>query len=105
MSIASPGTVFFVILAGAIAGEYLIFVNGGFIFGILIAYNRMATISKMNNKKKLLLVFIDREKPLTWVFAIVIAMLIIPLVVTFILILVFMIKDAMKLQQRIINMS
>ncbi len=39
----------------------------------------------MSSKKKLLLGFIDREKPLTWVFAIVIAMLIIPLVVTFIL--------------------
>jgi len=39
----------------------------------------------MSNKKKLLLGFIDREKPLTWVFAIVIAMLIVPLVVTFIL--------------------
>tara|TARA_B100001248_G_C26997998_1_gene282063 strand:+ start:120 stop:254 length:135 start_codon:yes stop_codon:yes gene_type:complete len=39
----------------------------------------------MNTKKKLLLGFIDREKPLTWVFAIVISMLIVPLVVTFIL--------------------
>tara|TARA_Y100000992_G_C21032840_1_gene381184 strand:+ start:77 stop:211 length:135 start_codon:yes stop_codon:yes gene_type:complete len=39
----------------------------------------------MNNKKKLLLGFIDREKPLTWIFAIVISMLIVPLVVTFIL--------------------
>jgi len=39
----------------------------------------------MNNKKKLLLGFIDRDKPLTWVFAIIISMLIVPLVVTFIL--------------------
>tara|TARA_B100001027_G_scaffold191858_1_gene146388 strand:+ start:239 stop:373 length:135 start_codon:yes stop_codon:yes gene_type:complete len=39
----------------------------------------------MNNKKKLLLGFIDREKPLTWVFAIIISMLIVPLVVTFVL--------------------
>lgn len=39
----------------------------------------------MTIKKKLLLGFIDREKPLTWVFAIVISMLIVPLVVTFIL--------------------
>jgi len=39
----------------------------------------------MSNKKKLLFGFIDRDKPLTWVLAIIIAMLIIPLVVTFIL--------------------
>ena len=39
----------------------------------------------MNDKKKLLLGFIDREKPLTWVFAIIISMLIVPLVVTFVL--------------------
>tara|TARA_B100000941_G_C28476916_1_gene539769 strand:+ start:981 stop:1115 length:135 start_codon:yes stop_codon:yes gene_type:complete len=39
----------------------------------------------MNNKKKLLLGFIDRDKPLTWVFAIIISMLAVPLVVTFIL--------------------
>jgi len=39
----------------------------------------------MNNKKKLLLGFIDREKPLTWVLAIIISMLIVPLVVTFVL--------------------
>ena len=31
-----PGTYFFVILAGAISGEYLLFVNGGFIFGVLL---------------------------------------------------------------------
>tara|TARA_Y100000816_G_C25941115_1_gene490855 strand:- start:619 stop:753 length:135 start_codon:yes stop_codon:yes gene_type:complete len=36
-------------------------------------------------KKKLILGFIDREKPLTWVLAIVIAMLIVPLAVTFVL--------------------
>ena len=32
-----PGTYFFVILAGAISGEYLLFVNGGFIFGVLMS--------------------------------------------------------------------
>ena len=37
----------------------------------------------MMNKKKLIFGFIDREKPLTWIIAIIIAMLIIPLVVTF----------------------
>ena len=44
MSNARPGTVFFVFLAGAIAGEYLIFVNGGFIFGILIAYGLLQLV-------------------------------------------------------------
>ena len=44
MSIASPGTVFFVILAGALAGEYLIFVNGGFIFGVLIAFGLLQLV-------------------------------------------------------------
>ncbi len=38
---------------------------------------------RMMNKKKLIFGFIDREKPLTWIIAIIIAMLIIPLVVTF----------------------
>ena len=32
-----PGTYFFVILAGAISVEYLLFVNGGFIFGVLMS--------------------------------------------------------------------
>ena len=32
-----PGTYFFVILAGAISGEYLLFVNDGFIFGVLVS--------------------------------------------------------------------
>ena len=31
-----PGTYFFVILAGAISGEYLLFVNGG--FGVLMSF-------------------------------------------------------------------
>ena len=34
------------------------------------------------NEKKNILGFIDREKPLTWVIAIIVAMLVIPLVVT-----------------------
>ncbi len=34
-------------------------------------------------KKKLILGFIDREKPLTWIVTIIIAMLIVPLLVTF----------------------
>ena len=37
----------------------------------------------MNNKKKLIFGFIDREKPMTWIIAIIISMLAIPLVVTF----------------------
>ena len=36
----------------------------------------------MNNKKKLIFGFIDREKPMTWIIAIIIFMLAIPLVVT-----------------------
>ena len=36
----------------------------------------------MNNKKKLIFGFIDREKPMTWIIAIIISMLTIPLVVT-----------------------
>ena len=39
----------------------------------------------MTNKKKLVLGFIDREKPITWIIAIIILMLTIPLVVTFVL--------------------
>jgi len=39
----------------------------------------------MNNKKKLIFGFIDREKPTTWIIAIIISMLVIPLVVTFVL--------------------
>ena len=39
----------------------------------------------MNNRKKLILGFIDREKPITWIVAIIISMLVIPLVVTFVL--------------------
>tara|TARA_B100001121_G_scaffold250935_1_gene227056 strand:- start:1270 stop:1404 length:135 start_codon:yes stop_codon:yes gene_type:complete len=39
----------------------------------------------MNDKKKLILGFIDREKPLTWILAIIISMLVVPLAVTFIL--------------------
>ncbi len=39
----------------------------------------------MSNHKKLLLGFIDREKPLTWIAAIIIAMLLVPLLVTLIL--------------------
>lgn len=36
----------------------------------------------MNKKKKLILGFIDREKPITWIIAIIISMLVVPLVVT-----------------------
>ena len=36
----------------------------------------------MNNRKKLIFGFIDREKPMTWIIAIIILMLAIPLVVT-----------------------
>tara|TARA_B100001248_G_C26954293_1_gene263007 strand:- start:78 stop:215 length:138 start_codon:yes stop_codon:yes gene_type:complete len=38
MSNARPGTYFFVLLAGSIAGESLLFVNGGFILGLLFAF-------------------------------------------------------------------
>ncbi len=37
MSKARPGTYFFVILAGMIAGEYLLFINGGFVLGIIFS--------------------------------------------------------------------
>ena len=37
MSRARPGTYFFVIFAGMLAGEYLLFINGGFIFGMVFA--------------------------------------------------------------------
>ena len=39
----------------------------------------------IDKKNRLLLGFIDREKPLTWILAILIAMLIVPLAVTLIL--------------------
>tara|TARA_A100001035_G_scaffold101624_1_gene79539 strand:- start:347 stop:481 length:135 start_codon:yes stop_codon:yes gene_type:complete len=39
----------------------------------------------MNDKKKLIFGFIDREKPMTWIVAIIISMLVVPLVVTFVL--------------------
>ena len=39
----------------------------------------------MRNEKKLIFGFIDREKPLTWIAAIIIAMLSIPLIVTLVL--------------------
>ena len=39
----------------------------------------------MKDKKRLLLGFIDREKPMTWIIAIIISMLVVPLVVTFVL--------------------
>ncbi len=39
----------------------------------------------MNNRKKLIFGFIDRDKPITWVIAIIISMLVVPLVVTFVL--------------------
>ena len=44
MSNARPGTYFFVLLAGAIAGEYLIFVNGGLIVGLLLAYGLLQLV-------------------------------------------------------------
>ena len=39
----------------------------------------------INKKKKIFLGFIDRDKPLTWILAIIIAMLIVPLAVTLVL--------------------
>ena len=39
----------------------------------------------MKDKKKLIFAFIDREKPMTWIIAIIISMLVVPLVVTFVL--------------------
>jgi hypothetical protein len=39
----------------------------------------------MNKKRKVFLGFIERDKPMTWITAIIIFMLIIPLTVTFIL--------------------
>ena len=39
----------------------------------------------MNKKRKVFLGFIERDKPMTWITAIIIFMLIIPLAVTFIL--------------------
>ena len=39
----------------------------------------------MKDKKKLIFGFIDREKPMTWIIAIIISMLVIPLVVTLVL--------------------
>ena len=39
----------------------------------------------MKNDKKLIFGFIDREKPGTWIFAIIVAMLTVPLAVTLIL--------------------
>ena len=44
---------------------------------------RTASASKMKDKKKLIFGFIDREKPMTWIIAIIISMLVVPLVVTF----------------------
>jgi hypothetical protein len=40
---------------------------------------------KGKNKNKIFLGFIERDKPLTWILAIIIAMLTVPLVVTLIL--------------------
>ena len=39
----------------------------------------------MKDDKKLIFWFIDREKPGTWIFAIIVAMLTVPLAVTLIL--------------------
>tara|TARA_B100000941_G_C28476916_1_gene539768 strand:+ start:880 stop:984 length:105 start_codon:yes stop_codon:yes gene_type:complete len=33
-----------VFLAGAIAGEYLLFVNGGFVFGLMAAYGLLQLV-------------------------------------------------------------
>ena len=44
MSNTRPGTLFFVLLAGAIAGEYFLFVNGGFIIGLLLAYGLLQLV-------------------------------------------------------------
>jgi len=39
----------------------------------------------MNKKRKAFLGFIERDKPMTWISAIIIFMLVIPLAVTFVL--------------------
>ena len=39
----------------------------------------------VKNNKRLVLGLIDRDKPITWIIAIIIAMLTLPLVVTFVL--------------------
>ena len=39
----------------------------------------------VKNKKRLVFGLIDRDKPITWIVAIIIAMLVLPLTVTFIL--------------------
>tara|TARA_Y100000817_G_scaffold266490_1_gene222720 strand:+ start:59 stop:196 length:138 start_codon:yes stop_codon:yes gene_type:complete len=44
MSNARPGTYFFVLLAGSIAGESLLFVNGGFILGLLFAFGLLQLV-------------------------------------------------------------
>ena len=44
MSYARPGTFFFVLLAGAMAGEYFIFVNGGFILGVVVAFGLLQLV-------------------------------------------------------------
>ena len=41
---SKTGDIFFVFLAGAIAGEYLLFVNGGFVFGILLAFGLLQLV-------------------------------------------------------------
>ena len=41
---SEAGNNFFVFLAGALAGEYLLFVNGGFVFGILIAFGLLQLV-------------------------------------------------------------
>ena len=44
MSNARPETFFFVLFAGAIAGEYFIFVNRGFIYGLLGAFGLLQLV-------------------------------------------------------------
>ncbi len=39
----------------------------------------------MSNEKKLKFGFIDRERPVTWIVAIIVAMLSVPLIVTLVL--------------------
>jgi len=53
----------------------------------LYVYPYKKILFEMNgkNKNKIFLGFIDRDKPLTWILAIIIAMLTVPLVVTLVL--------------------
>ena len=49
------------------------------------SYKKILFEMNIKNKNKIFLGFIDRDKPLTWISAIIIAMLTVPLVVTLVL--------------------